>query len=155
MTTNLIYSDASSIELAASERTLRSVLTALNEGRISDAVSRFDDHFTFIDAALDLEFTEKGRLIEFFRKSRELFPDTALEIESTFAYGDHAAAEWKLTATQAESYGSQDYRFPIVVRGSTIVRVDNGRVVRWSEYYDQLTSRRYRLAGMFKEWTEY
>jgi hypothetical protein len=160
MTTNLIYSDissdTSSIGLDASERTLRSVLTALSEGRFSDAVIPFDDHFIFIDQALDLEFTDKERLIEFFRKSRELFPDTALEIESTFAYGDHAAAEWKLTAMQTEFIiWNQTFRVPIVVRGSTIVCFDNGRVIRWSEYYDELTSRRYRLAGMFKEWIEY
>jgi len=158
MTTNLIYSDissdTSSIGLDASERTLRSVLTDLSEGRFSEAVSRFDDHFTFIDQALDLEFTDKERLIEFYRKSRELFPDTALEIESTFAYGDHAAAEWKLTATQTELIWNQYLRLPIVVRGSTIVRVENGRVTRWSEYYADLTPRRYRLAGMFKEWIE-
>ena len=155
MTTNLIHSDISSDRLDASERTLRFVLAALSEGRFSEAVNRFDDHFTFIDHALGLEFTDKERLIEFFRKSRELFPDTALEIESTFAYGDHAVAEWKLTATQTEFVWNQNFRSPIVVRGSTIVRVDNGRVTRWSEYYDGLTSRRYGLAGMFKEWIEY
>jgi hypothetical protein len=143
-----------SIELDASERTLRSVLAALSEGRFSEAVSRFDDHFTFIDEALDLEFTDKERLIEYFRKSRELFPDTAFEIESAFGYGGHATAEWKLTATQTEPYGSLHYRFRIVLRGSTIVRVVNGRVTRWSEYYDKPTSRRSPLAGMFKEWIE-
>ena len=159
MTANMIYSDissdTSSIGLDASERTLRSVLTALSEGRFSDAVSQFDDHFAFIDQALDLEFTDKGRLIEFFRKSWELFPDTALEIESTFGYGDHAAAVWKLTATQTEFICNQTFRPTIVVRGSTIVRIESGRVTRWSEYYDELTSRRYRLVGMFKEWIEY
>jgi ketosteroid isomerase-like protein len=155
MTTHLIHSDISSDRLDASERTLRFVLAALSEGRFSEAVNRFDDHFTFIDHALGLEFTDKERLIEFFRKSRELFPDTALEIESTFAYGDHAVAEWKLTATQTEFVWNLNFRSPIVMRGSTIVRVDNGRVTRWSEYYDGLTSRRYRLAGMFKEWIEY
>lgn len=159
MTTNRIHSDissdTSSVGLDASERTLRFVLAALSEGRFSEAVNRLDDHFTFIDHALGLEFTDKERLIEFFRKSRELFPDTALEIESTFAYGDHAAAEWKLTATQTEFIWNQYLRVPIVVRGSTIVGVDNGRVTRWSEYYADLTPRRYRLAGMFKEWIEY
>jgi ketosteroid isomerase-like protein len=159
MTTHLncsdISSDTSSTGLNASERTLRSVLTALSEGRISEAVNRFDDHFSFIDQALDLEFTDKERLVEFFRKSRELFPDAALEIESTFAQGDHAAAEWKLTATQTEVVWNQSFRSRIVVRGSTIVRVDSGRVTRWSEYYDKLTSRRYGLAAMFKEWIEY
>jgi hypothetical protein len=150
-----ISSDTSSIGLDASERTLRSVLTALSEGRFSEAVSQFDDHFTFIDQALDLEFTDKGRLIEFFRKSWELFPDTALEIESTFGYGDHAAAVWKPTATQTEFICNQTFRPTIVVRGSTIVRIESGRVTRWSEYYDELTSRRYGLVGMFKEWIEY
>ena len=159
MTTNLTYSDissdTSSIGLDASERTLRFVLAALSEGRFSEVVNRFDDHFTFIDHALDLEFKDKERLIEFFRKSRELFPDTALEIESAFAYRDHAVAEWKLTATQTEFVWNQNFRSPIVVLGSTIVRVDNGRIVRWSEYYDGLKSRRYRLAGIFRERIEY
>jgi hypothetical protein len=137
-----------------SERTLRSVLTALSEGRFPEALSRFDDHFTFIDHALDLEFTNKEGLIEFFQRSRELFPDTALEIESAFGYGGHATAEWKLTATQTEPYGSLHYRFPIVLQGSTIARVVNGRVTRWSEYYDKPTSRRYHLSGTFKDWIE-
>jgi hypothetical protein len=143
------------IGLDASERTLRFVLAAISKGRFSEAVNRFDDHFTFIDHAAGLEFADKERLIEFFRKSRELFPDTALEIESTFAYGDHAVAEWKLTATQTEFVWTQNFRSPIVVPGSTLVSVDNGRVTRWSEYYDGLTSRRYLLARMFNEWVEY
>jgi hypothetical protein len=67
---------------------LQSVLAALNEGKISQAVDQFDDHFTFNDRALDLAFTDKGRLIEFFQKTRELFPDTVLEVDSTFQCGD-------------------------------------------------------------------
>jgi hypothetical protein len=155
MTTNLISFDALSIGLDASERTLRSVLTALSKGKFSEAVGRFDDHFTFIDQALDLEFTDKERLIEFFRKSRELFPDTALEIESIFAFEDHAVALWKLTATQTVPYGSITYRFPIALHGSTIVHVEYGRIVQWSDYYDGSSSRRTGLASYFTEWIEY
>ena len=96
MATNLIYSnissDTPSIGQDASERILSSALTALSEGKISEAVNRFDDHFAFNDQALDLKFTDKERFTEFFQKARELFPDTSLEIESTFAYGDHAVA---------------------------------------------------------------
>jgi hypothetical protein len=62
---------------------LQSVLTALSNGEIFEAVDNFDEHFTFSDHALGLEFADKGRLSEFFRKSRELFPDTALEVIST------------------------------------------------------------------------
>lgn len=43
------------------------------ESAISEVADQFDDHFTFIDHALDIEFTDKNRLIELFHKSRELF----------------------------------------------------------------------------------
>ncbi|SRR6266404_3315565 len=44
---------------------LQSALAALSEGRISEVLDQFDDHFTFTDHALALEFTDKGRLTEF------------------------------------------------------------------------------------------
>src|SRR5262245_33244815 len=90
---------------AVSARTpiLQSVLDTLNEGRISEA-DQFDDQFTFTDRALDLEFTDKGRLTEFFQKSRELFPDTLVEVDSTFQCGDYVSAEWKLRAMQTMPY---------------------------------------------------
>src|SRR5262249_62173941 len=72
---------------------LQSVLDALNEGRIAEAVAQFDDHFTFTDHALDLEFTDKSRLIEFFQKARELFPDTVVEVDSSFQCGGYVSAE--------------------------------------------------------------
>jgi steroid delta-isomerase-like uncharacterized protein len=134
---------------------LRSVFAALNQRNISYAVDQFADDFAFKDYALGLEFRDKGRLIEFFQKSYELFPDTAVELLSTFECEACAAAEWKLTATQTEHYGSPSCRFPIVLRGSTIAQIENRRVTHWSDYYDQLTSRRGRLGAFFEEWIEY
>ena len=134
---------------------LQTALAALNQRNISRAVDQFADDFAFNDYALDLEFTDKGRLTEFLQKASELFPDTVVELVSTFECGDYAVAEWKLTATQTEQFGSRSYRFPIVLRGSTIVQIENGRVVHWSDYYDQLTSRRGRLGAFFTEWIEY
>ena len=134
---------------------LRSVFAALEQRNISRAVDQFADDFAFNDYALDLEFTDKERLTEFFQKASELFPDTVVELVSTFECGDYAMAEWKLTATQIEQFGSRSYRFPIVLRGSTIVQIENGRVAHWSDFYDQLTSRRSPLGAFFKEWIEY
>jgi ketosteroid isomerase-like protein len=130
-------------------------LAALNEGRVSDLVEQFDERFKFNDYALTLEFTDKARLTEFLQKARELFPDTALEVLSLMESGDHAIAEWRLTATQTLPYASISYRFPISVHGSTIVRVQHGRIVEWSEYYDHVSSRRTGLASLFTEWIEY
>ena len=76
---------------------LQSVLAALNQANISRAVDQFADDFAFNDYALDLEFRDKKRLTEFFQKTCELFPDTVVELISTFECGDYAIAEWKLS----------------------------------------------------------
>jgi hypothetical protein len=143
--------------IAAPQQILQSALAALNQSRFSEAVKHFDldGCFRFRDHALALEFMEKARLTEFFEKSRELFPDTTLEVISLFEDGEHAIAEWKLTATQTVPYGSISYRFPIAVLGTTIVHVEKGKIVRWSDYYDQSSSRRDSLATFFTEWIEY
>jgi hypothetical protein len=38
------------------------------------------------------------------------------------------------------------------LRGTTIVQIENERITRWSDYYDQVASR--RLAA-FSPWIEY
>jgi ketosteroid isomerase-like protein len=130
--------------IAAPQPILQSALAALNQGRFSEVVKHFDQDgcFRFSDHALELEFMDKARLTEFFEKSRELFPDTKVEIISLFEDGEHAIAEWQLTATQTVPYGSIGYRFPISLLGITIVHVEKGKIVRWSDYYDQGASRR-------------
>jgi ketosteroid isomerase-like protein len=150
-----LVSDDESSQVNGPRRILQSALAALSEGRASEVVEQFDEHFIFNDHALTLEFTDKLRLTEFFEKARELFPDTTLEIVSLFESGDHAIAEWKLAATQTVSYGSIGYQFRVSLPGASIVRVENGKIVRWSDYYDQNSSRRINLAAFFTEWIEY
>ena len=150
-----LIDDAESSRASGSLRILQSALAALSEGRVRELVEHFAEPFIFNDHALTLEFTDKPRLTEFIEKSRELFPDTTLEIVSLFESGDRAVAEWKLAATQTVPYGWISYRSAISVHGSTIVRVENGRIVRWSDYYDQGSSRRINLAAQFTEWVEY
>jgi limonene-1,2-epoxide hydrolase len=144
-----------STQVNTPQRILRSVLAGLSEGRISEVVAQFSDRFTFNDHGVALEFTDKARLTEFLEKARELFPDTTLEIVSLFEGGDHAVAEWKLAATQTTSYGSIRYRVPISLYGSTIVHVENEKIVQWSDYYDQNSARRISLSAFFSEWVEY
>src|SRR5262249_25924243 len=128
---------------------LKSVLEDLGNGRISEAVDPFDDQFEFIDQALGLEFTEKARLSEFFQKSRELFPDTTVKVVSTFECGDHVIAEWMITATQTAPYLGLPARLTISFAGVSIVRVENGKITRWTDYYDKGTSWRMSLAAFF------
>ena len=134
--------------------TLQSVLDALNQGTISQAVDQFDDNLTFNDHALGLDFTDKGRLAEFFAKCREYFPDTAVEVISNLSCGDRVVVEWKLHATETMPFGRTQFRHPISVRGTSIVEIQDGRVTRWSDYYDSIASRRFKVAAFFEEWVE-
>ena len=140
--------------VGAPQRILQSVLEALNQGKISQAVDQFDDDLTFNDHALGLDFTDKGRLTEFFEKCREFFPDAAVEVISIFECGDRVVAEWKLNATKTVPFGSTQFRKPISVRGTSIVQIQNGRVTRWSDYYDSIASWRFKVAAFFEEWVE-
>jgi steroid delta-isomerase-like uncharacterized protein len=149
-----IKSDTAVTAVSNPKYILQSVLTALSHGKISEAVDQFDDDFTFNDQALGLEFTDKGRLSEFFQKSRELFPDAVVEVISTFESGDHVIAEWKLTATQTVSYWIQ-LQVPISLPGVSIAEIDNGRITHWSDYYDEKKSRRVALASLFTDWIEH
>lgn len=141
-------------EVRAPQYILQSVLTALNNGKIPEAVDQFDDHFAFNDHALGLEFTDKRRLTEFLQKSRKLFPDTVVEITAIFESGHHVIAEWKLTATETVSYWIQ-LQMPISLSGVLIAQIENGKIKRWSDYYDEKTSRRVTLALSFTEWIEH
>jgi steroid delta-isomerase-like uncharacterized protein len=151
----LLPGDDEPAAVSAPQQILRSALDALSDGRISAVVELFGERLRFNDHALALEFTEKTRLTEFFEKSRELFPDTRLELLSLFEDGHHAIAEWKLAATQTVGYSSTSYRFRISVAGTTIVHIEKGRIVQWSDYYDQNSSRRINLAAFFAQWIGY
>jgi hypothetical protein len=162
-TTNIISGFGDPIVLSRHEESseirgpgaiLRSVLAALSDGRFSEVVEQFADRFTFNDHALALELEDKRRLAEFFAKSREVFPDSAFEIGSTFESGDHAIAEWRLSATESVLLDSISHRVPILLHGSTIIGVDNGKIVQWSQYYDP-NNLPIKLAAFFTKWVEY
>jgi ketosteroid isomerase-like protein len=134
---------------------LRTVLEALGQGRIAEAVDQFDDHFTFNDRALGLQFADKERLREFFKKSRELFPDTAVRVVSTYESGDTAFAEWNLTATRPGYHRSVPLQMPIALSGASIATIKNGGITNWSDYYDEKSSMRLTLASFFVPWIDY
>ena len=96
----------SSTGASATLHILKSALTALDDGRISEVVNAFDDRSTFDDQALKLRFNDKERLNEFFCKAREIFPDTVLEVRSAFECRNHVIAEWNIAASQTMPLGS-------------------------------------------------
>jgi steroid delta-isomerase-like uncharacterized protein len=142
-------------EIKTSQRLVLSVLTELQNGQIRDAVNDFADEFKFTDRGIGLEFDDKERLTEFFQKSRELYPDSVRETETILVSEDDVVTEWTLRNTVSESFlGGSFRRVPVVIHGVTVVRTQNGKINRWSEYYDGLTARRTTLGSYFTDWVE-
>jgi len=108
------------------------VLEHLRNGKIEDAIACFAEEFSFKDHGVDLEFKSKERLAEFFRKARELYPDSLLQTDAIFVSGDRVIMEWTLQGNVTEPcyYAGASLPFPVSVRGVSIVLIDNGKVCR-------------------------
>ena len=145
----------SAIVKTASEGVVLTVLSQLNNGKVEEALAGFAEEFRFKDHGLELEFTDKKRLAEFFEKTREFFPDTWLQADAILVIGDRVITEWSLNATLTEPFfGGLKRKVKISLHGASIVRTENGKITDWADYYDGRTSRRSALAAHFEEWVE-
>jgi steroid delta-isomerase-like uncharacterized protein len=147
--------DNPSAHATTPKRILHAFLAAWWHGNVVEAAEQFKDRFTFTDHALGLEFKDKERLTEFLAMARNFFPDTQRTDNTIWNSEGGVITEWTLTGTLSEPFlGGLMRRVPIRVQGMSAVQVRNGKISRWSDYYDQLTARRYGLASRFTEWTE-
>jgi steroid delta-isomerase-like uncharacterized protein len=137
------------------DRILQIALAAWRQGNFVAAANQFNEQFKFTDHALGLEFKDKGRLTEFLAKTRELFPDSERKANTIFSSRDRVISEWTLAATKTEPFwGRLVRKVEICVQGISVVEIKNGKISQWSDYYDQLKSRRNGLAAWFTEWLE-
>ena len=143
------------MEIATQAELVCTVLMHLENGKINDATACFAERFEFKDRGIGLEFKDRVHLEEFFQKTQELYPDSSLQTDTIFVSGDQVITEWTLrTAITEPFYGGLSRKVPILLHGASIVRIDDGKVTDWSDYYDGLTSRRTALASYFTEWVE-
>jgi len=143
------------LEKAVEAEVVLRALEHLKKDEIMDVIACFDKKFQFSDRGIGLEFNNPRRLAELFRKTREFYPDSSLQMDRVVVSGEHVTAEWKLRFSFTEPfYGGQSLRVPIVLRGVSIVQTENGKITGWTDYYDGLTSRRTALAAHFEEWVE-
>lgn len=152
MNTGRIVFEQTSQNSVSLDRILQVTLEALREGDFTTALDQFNDEFAFIDHALELEFSAKDRLIEFLAERRRRFPEFERTDNIIVSGENRIVSEWFLTATNCESFPDSWKKVPICVRGASIVRIENGKITQWSDYYDQLQSGRYGLATWLTAW---
>ena len=155
MNTHSNILDHTSMGATTPNRILQIALAAWRQGNLVELIGQFNDQFTFTDHALELEFKDKERLTEFFAKLREHFPDSERRDTTVLSSGDRVISEWTLTATKAEPFlDGRPRKVPISMQGISVVQIDNGKISQWSDYYDQLKSRRQGVGALFTEWIE-
>ena len=155
MNTQSTVLDNASVEATAPDRILEIALAAWRQGKLVELIDQFNDQFIFTDHALELEFKDKERLTEFFAKLREHFPDFERRDNTVLSSSDRVVSEWTLTATKAEPFlDGRPRKVPINMQGISVVQLKNGKISQWSDYYDQLKSRRHGVAALFTEWIE-
>jgi predicted SnoaL-like aldol condensation-catalyzing enzyme len=131
------------------------VLTHLQKGEINEATAYFAESCHFNDHGIELEFTNSRRLADFFKKTRDLYPDSSLRTDRVLVSGDYVTIQWmRLTVLTEPFFGGLTRKVPISLQGASIVRIEDGRVTEWSDYYDALKSRRTALADHFTECIE-
>jgi SnoaL-like polyketide cyclase len=146
----------SSIQTLSPQRVVSAVLRQLNHEQIEDAVACFPRIVGIRITALDWSLTDKERLTEFLRKTREFYPDYFLQADQTFVSGEHVITQWTLQVTIIEPfYAGLARSVPTSIAAVSVVRTDNGKIADWADYYDGLTARRTALGAHFTEWVEY
>jgi hypothetical protein len=143
------------LDKAVDREVVLAALEHLKKDEITEAIDCFAARFEFNDRGLRLKFNNPRRLAEFFRKARELYPDSSTQTDQIIVSDEHVAIEWTLRSTLTEPfYGVQSRRVSIVLHGASIVRIAKGKITDWTDYYDGSTSRRSALAAYFEEWVE-
>ena len=117
------------VEMTASAGVVLTVLTHLKNGKVDEAIALFAAEFRFSDHGIGLEFKDKDRLAEFFRKNRELYPDAELQTDTILLRGDRVVAEWTLRAALVEPfYGGLSRKVPISLHGASSCGRTTGRL---------------------------
>jgi hypothetical protein len=78
-----------------------------------------------------------------------------LQTDRILVSGDYVIIQWTLRGALTEPfYGGLSRKLPISVHGASVVRLEDGKIIDWVDYYDGSTSRRTALAAQFTEWVE-
>jgi ketosteroid isomerase-like protein len=143
------------LESAVQHEVVLEVLTHLQKGEINEATACFAESFYFNDHGIELEFTDSSRLADFFQKAHELYPDSSLRTDRVLVSGDYVIIQWMRHTVLTEPFlGGLSRKVPVSMHGASVVRIEDGRITEWSDYYDGLKSRRTALADHFTKWIE-
>ena len=126
--------------MSTSEGVVRAYFDALNERDYERAAAAFSDDCEFVSVASGARFRGTDSMLHGLREFAEAFPDWTVEVGNVVASGPYVAAEWKTTGTHEGTFRGEA---PTGIRfrrdGCAVAEVEDGRIVRYRDYYDRAT----------------
>jgi steroid delta-isomerase-like uncharacterized protein len=107
---------------------------------IDSLVSLFTDELIYEDVPLGVVNRDKQQLRAFVEGFVRGYPDITVELTSSFAVGDHGAAEWVIRGTHlGDRPGRPATGKPIALRGASVFRFADGKIRSCVDYSDLAT----------------
>lgn len=126
--------------MPTSEDVVRGYFDALNERDYERAAAAFSDDCEFVSVPSGVRFTGTESMLHGLREFAEAFPDWTVEVANVVASGPYVAVEWKTTGTHEGMFRGES---PTGIRfrrdGCSVAEVEEGRIVRYRDYYDRAT----------------
>lgn len=126
--------------MPTSEEVVRAYFDALNERDYEGVAAAFSDDCEFVSVASGVRFRGTESMLHGLREFADAFPDWTVEMVNVVASGPYVATEWKTTGTHEGVFRGES---PTGIRfrrdGCSVAEVDDGRIVRYRDYYDRAT----------------
>jgi steroid delta-isomerase-like uncharacterized protein len=126
--------------MPTSEDVVRAYFDALNARDYEKVAGLFADDCEFVSVASGVRFRGTDSMLHGLREFADAFPDWTVEVVNVVASGPYLATEWKTTGTHEGMFRGES---PTGIRfrrdGCSVAEVDDGRIVRYRDYYDRTT----------------
>lgn len=122
------------------EKTVHRLIDAWSQHRSQAVDDLFLETGVYEDVAMGQVWNGRDEIKDFLKETFVAVPDFNVELTHCFSTTDMAACEWIMSGTQTGD-------FPAVpatgksfsVRGASVVRLTDGMIKRWTDYYDKFT----------------
>lgn len=120
------------------EGTVRRMFEALNSRDYPGVANAIAEFCEWESVPTSKVFTGPSVIIAGLREFSGAFPDWRADVERVTAAGNVAVVEWDSSGTFAEPFrGHEPNGKKFRRRGCSVAEVENGRIVRYRDYYDR------------------
>jgi steroid delta-isomerase-like uncharacterized protein len=123
------------------KKIIKEYFSAINAHDVNKIVSFWADDDIREDVPQGIVSTGKNEVAAFYTAMFVNFPDFKGELKSVFGAGDWAVVEYVMSGIQVNSkrFGKPTNGNPYSFRGAEIFQVNNGKIIKQSDYYNMMT----------------